>query len=138
MTVEIEITDRPIDAPAGQPETLRETAGAIVEFSGIVRAQENGTTIAALEYEAYRPMAENTMRRIVNELGAAHPCLHVHIIHRIGIVPVGEAAITVQAYAQHRAEAFAMVAGCMDRLKQDVPIWKVRALSATELGAIRS
>jgi molybdopterin synthase catalytic subunit len=38
----------------------------------------------------------------------------------------------------HRAEAFAMVTRFMDRLKQDVPIWKRRALTAAELPAART
>jgi molybdopterin synthase catalytic subunit len=50
------------------------------------------------------------------------------ILHRTGIVPVGEAAIIIRATARHRAEAFALVSGFMDRLKQDVPIWKVRGV----------
>jgi molybdopterin synthase catalytic subunit len=39
---------------------------------------------------------------------------------------VGEAAIVVRVEAKHRAEAFGMLAAFMDRLKQDVPIWKVK------------
>jgi molybdopterin synthase catalytic subunit len=48
-------------------------------------------------------------------------------------VPVGEAAIYVVACAIHRAAALAMIGDFMDRLKQDVPIWKIRALDATGL-----
>ncbi|MFO1514456.1 MAG: molybdenum cofactor biosynthesis protein MoaE [Verrucomicrobiota bacterium] len=95
--------------------------------------------IAALEYEAYAPMAEREMRRLLSELTTAQPCLAACVIHRIGVVPVGEAAIYVGIAARHRAEAFALLAGFMDRLKQDVPIWKRRALTADQLsGAIRS
>jgi molybdopterin synthase catalytic subunit len=32
--------------------------------------------------------------------------------------------------ARHRAEAFALLAAFMDRLKQDVPIWKTETLPA--------
>jgi molybdopterin molybdotransferase len=51
------------------------------------------------------------------------------VIHRLGVVPAGEAAIYVGLAGQHRAEAFALLAQFMDRLKQDVPIWKRRALA---------
>jgi molybdopterin synthase catalytic subunit len=102
--------------------------GALVEFNGIVRGEENGQTIAALEYDAYEPMAEKTIREILHSLGLQHPCLAVVVIHRIGIVPVGESAIYVAAVGRHRGEAFALVSQFMDRLKQDVPIWKRRAL----------
>jgi molybdopterin synthase catalytic subunit len=103
-----------------------------VEFKGLVRREEAGSPIAALEYEAYQPMAETMMQRIATELGAQHPCDRALILHRVGVVPVGEAAIIIRATAKHRAEAFALVSGFMDRLKQDVPIWKVRSLPVNE------
>jgi len=109
--------------------------GALAEFSGIVRAEENGRNIAALEYEAYSPMAERVTREIIADIGRRHPCLSVRVTHRIGIIPVGETAIHIIVTARHRAEAFVMLAEFMDRLKQDVPIWKRRALSADELKA---
>ena len=107
--------------------------GAAVEFFGIVRREENGEPIAALEYEAYQPMAELQMQRIIRELLIAYPCEVVRVIHRIGVVPVGEAAIAVQVASRHRAAAFSFLACFMDRLKQDVPIWKIRALPAPAL-----
>lgn len=113
-------------------------SGAWVEFRGLVRDQESGATISALEYEAYSPMAETQMQRIIQDIASRQRCSIVHVIHRIGIVPVGEAAIYVGVAAKHRAEAFAMLGEFMDRLKQDVPIWKIRALTAQELAASAS
>lgn len=106
--------------------------GAVLEFRGLIRRDEAGQSIAALEYEAYQPMAENMIRRILSELNATHRCDRVIILHRIGIVPVGQAAIIVRAFSKHRAAAFALVSGFMDRLKQDVPIWKLRSIPASE------
>jgi molybdopterin synthase catalytic subunit len=135
MHLEITITRRPIDLHHELPRELASRAGAIVEFAGVVRGEENNRPIAALEYEAYSPMAENVMRRIVGELALAHPCLYVRVTHRIGVVPVGEAAIQFVAASAHRGDAFAMLTRFMDLLKMDVPIWKRRALTATELTA---
>jgi molybdopterin molybdotransferase len=105
-------------------------AGAWAEFRGIVRAQENDQTISALEYEAYPAMAEREIRRLLEEIAVRHPCLATTVIHRIGIVPVGETAVYVGVAAKHRGAAFALLAEFMDRLKQDVPIWKRRSLPA--------
>lgn len=134
MQIEIQITSDAI-AENAQAGARPGEAGAWAEFRGLVRGEEDGRPIAALEYEAYSPMAEREMRRILGELSARHPCLAATIIHRIGVVPVGEAAIYIGVAAKHRAEALAMVAEFMDRLKQDVPIWKRRALTAAELKA---
>lgn len=133
MRAEVEITTWPINTRRAWPAELDGTAGARAEFIGKVRQQEEGRAIAALEYEAYSPMAENVMRQIIEELSRHHPCLFVRVTHRVGVVRVGEAAIHVLVAAPHRAEAFAMLTGFMDRLKQDVPIWKRRTLTEAEL-----
>ena len=98
--------------------------GAVVEFAGIVRRDEDGASISALHYEAYEAMAKTEMERIVGELAARFSCQAVEVVHRIGRVPVGEASITVRIEAKHRAEAFSLLTEFMNRLKQDVPIWK--------------
>jgi molybdopterin synthase catalytic subunit len=132
MHVEITLTHEPISAAAAPAPALNASAGAQVEFLGVVRGDENGRPIAALEYEAYPDMAVRQMRRIVDELASLHPCLAVTVIHRLGVIPVGEVAIRVQVAAAHRAEAFALLTLFMDRLKRDVPIWKVRAVPVGE------
>jgi molybdopterin synthase catalytic subunit len=135
MKIEIQITSQPVDARKKLPEEFSGSAGAFAEFSGIVRASENEQKIAALEYEAYSPMAENEMRRILEALAEKFPCLAARVSHRTGIIPVGETAIHIGITAKHRAEAFALLAGFMDRLKQDVPIWKRRSLTSAEFAA---
>jgi len=126
--MEIDVTISPDAIPRPYPVTpVADGAGAWVEFYGVVRGSEDGKPIAALVYEAYQPMAENVMRAMLTELAAQHPCLAARVQHRIGPIPVGEAAIYVGVAAAHRAEAFALLSSFMDRLKADVPIWKVRS-----------
>jgi len=103
-------------------------SGGVVRFTGVVREEEHGHSIAGLEYEAYQPMAERIMERILEELHSVHPVHSARVLHRLGFVPVGEAAIIVEIHAAHRREAFQVAEGFMDRLKQEVPIWKVKAL----------
>ena len=128
MEIEIKIGDWEIDSMLRDMKP-RDGAGALVEFTGIVRGEENGHPILALRYEAYQPMAENQMRRILDDLSSAHPCLNASVFHRIGVVPVGQAAVYIGVEAIHRAEAFAVASGFMDRLKQDVPIWKTEIIT---------
>jgi len=112
------------------------SAGALVEFCGVVRAEEGGKAIAALEYEAYEPMARRVMASILEQLMRRHECLHAEVIHRIGVVRAGEAAIVVRVAAKHREPAFRLLTEFMDLLKQDVPVWKRRALSREELAGV--
>lgn len=99
-------------------------SGAVVEFRGVVRGTEHGAEIGGLLYEIYEPMAERMVRRIVEELDAEHPCLAFLVVHRHGLVPVGEVAIYVRIEASHRSEAIKMLELFMNRLKSEVPIWK--------------
>src|SRR6185437_3583194 len=102
MEIEIQITDRPIVPDARWPEKFSGEAGAVAEFSGIVRNLENGQEITALEYESYLPMAENELRRILAALTGQHPCRAAKVVHRIGVIPIGETAIYVAIVAKHR------------------------------------
>ena len=130
MQIQIAIVPHLIEPRRGLPNHILGACGAIAEFEGVVRAEENGAAIEALEYEAYEPMARRVMHQIVTELGREQPCLYVRVTHRVGVVPVGEAAIQILVAARHRGPAFAMLAGFMDRLKTEAPIWKRRAIAA--------
>ena len=126
MTLDILLQREPIVLKTDVPPE----AGAVVRFEGRVRANEQGRAIRALVYEAYQPMAERQIEKILRALDAQHPCLSVRVRHRLGEVPVGEIAIVIETLAVHRAEAFALTSAFMDRLKQDVPIWKMKAVDA--------
>jgi len=134
MVIEIQLTDLPI-AMNASASPQRGSHGALVEFQGVVRGEENGRPISALDYEAYPEMAVREMRRLLEAMATRHPCLGARVIHRTGIVPVGETAIYVGITARHRAEGFALLAEFMDRFKQEVPIWKRRALPARAMEA---
>ncbi len=129
MLVVVRISPERIPDTGLAPEA-RPGVGALAEFRGLVRGEEAGRPIGGLVYEAYQPMAEREAARILDELGTRHPCVAATVVHRIGPVPVGEAAIYVGVTARHRAEAFAVLTGFMDRLKQDVPIWKTDILAS--------
>lgn len=98
--------------------------GGIVSFSGVVRGRSRGRAVDRLEYEAYGPMALRTLGALIESIERARPGVRVAIVHRTGVLQVGEAAVVIAASAAHRAEAFAACQEAIDRLKQEVPIWK--------------
>src|SRR5208282_4630784 len=127
MEIKIQLIDRTI-AENILPPTQLGVVGVWLEFRGVVRGEENGQTISTLEYEAYPEMAGREIRRLLQEISARRPCLAAKVVHRVGVIPVGETAIYVGVASPHRGEAIALLAEFMDKLKQDVPIWKRRAL----------
>jgi molybdopterin synthase catalytic subunit len=123
MESEIIFTDGPIVIP--QPVlTSRGAVGAVVEFSGIVREQEGDARIAGLSYETYEPMARREFDRICAELSALHPVHRLLLIHRLGDVAAGEPSLYVRVEARNRGPALAFCGELIDRMKEDVPIWK--------------
>lgn len=131
MQTIVELTHERIVPP--EPSTADGTIGAWVEFAGIVRGEEGGARIAALEYEAYESMAKRVMTELLRNLGAKHGCESAHVIHRVGVIPAGETAIWIGVGSGHRKAVMALVSEFMDRLKQDVPIWKRPGLGAEEM-----
>ncbi len=124
MEIELALTQEAIARPQAWASPMGSETGSLVEFFGLVRATEGEDGIAALHYEAYAAMAEKVMREKIALLEKRHPCEAIRVVHRLGQVRVGEAAIYVGIRSRHRGEGFRMLQDFMDELKRDVPIWK--------------
>ncbi|MCI0656277.1 MAG: molybdenum cofactor biosynthesis protein MoaE [Acidobacteria bacterium] len=98
--------------------------GGVATFVGIVRVENAGKRVVAVEYHAYPAMAEKVMREIGEELKRLFGSLRVAMAHRTGRLSVGEASVVIAVGAVHRREALAAVSHAIERLKHDVPIWK--------------
>jgi len=119
-----EIVDRPIDVGAVAAAVADRAAGATVTFVGTTRDHHEGRQVTQLEYEAYPEMALAEMRKIGEQAGRRWPITKLAIVHRIGVVPIGEASVVIAVSAAHRAAAFEACRFAIDRLKEVVPIWK--------------
>lgn len=119
------ITTKPINEPALLRErTLSSDMGAVVCFLGVVRGQEEGGTITAIDYETYEKMAEHQFNLLFDEIEKRWPIESVRLIHRVGVVKVNEPSLWVEVVAPHRGEAFAACQWLIDEMKRVVPIWK--------------
>src|SRR5437867_2700260 len=99
-------------------------AGAVVTFLGTTRNENAGRRVVRLEYEAFTRMAEREMRGLAATAARRWRLRRVAMVHRIGLVPVGQASVGIAVSAGHRVEAFAACHWLIDRLKEIVPIWK--------------
>ena len=100
------------------------SVGAVVEFCGVVRDTQDDQPIEGFEYEAFREMALAELRRIALEVIERFGLTDLVCVHRIGFVPVHEAAVYVRTAARHRREAFEANMEFIEQLKRRVPIWK--------------
>ena len=101
-------------------------AGAIATFTGRVRVQEDpdDDPTESLEFEKYDGVAEERMATIREELEAREGVQEVRLHHRTGVVTASEDIVFVVVLAGHRAEAFETVEDGIDRLKDEVPLFK--------------
>ena len=120
----IEITDAPLDAVAITATVRSDSNGAVVTFLGSTRDSTGNRKVLHLEYEAYRPMADEKLAEVAGEMRQRWSIEDVAIAHRIGRLEIGEVSLVVAVASPHRKEAFAACQYSVDRIKQIVPIWK--------------
>jgi len=117
--------ERPLPSPDG-------SAGAVLDFHGVVRGTENGRTIRGIDYEAHPVMAKHQLTLIAEQAIERFRLTTTVIRHRTGFVAVGEASLLVRVAAAHRQAALEAMAWLVDQLKKKVPIWKHPQFYAAE------
>jgi molybdopterin synthase catalytic subunit len=128
-----EIVAHAIDAAAVTAAVADPARGATVTFIGTTRDHNDGRSVTRLEYEAYPEMAIAEMRRIGETAQERWPIARIAIVHRIGVVPIGEASVVIAVSAGHRRAAFEACHFAIDRLKEIVPIWKKEHFEGGEI-----
>jgi molybdopterin synthase catalytic subunit len=103
-------------------------AGGSCLFIGTVRDRSEAGDVTGLHYEAWDDLASERLGEIAAEMLDRWPLQRVAILHRTGDLAVGEASVVVACSAPHRAEAFEACRHGIERLKEDVPIWKKEGL----------
>ena len=118
------LTDDPIDPQELVRRVVRPSDGAYVLFDGVVRDHAEGKSVESIFYDAYRPMAEKEMAKIVDTVAREFDGVAMAVVHRLGLLRVGDSSIVIVCASPHRAEAFGACRATIDRIKETVPIWK--------------
>jgi molybdopterin synthase catalytic subunit len=107
-------------------------SGAIATFTGRVRARDDpdDERTQYLEFEKYESVAQSRMGTIEDELAERDGVFEVRLHHRTGVIPDGEDIVFVVVLAGHREEAFRTVEDGINRLKDEVPIFKKEVTEA--------
>jgi len=128
-TTIVSISEQPIDVAAAAEKITNDQVGAICTFSGIVRGETergNAHKTFAIEYEAYKPMAEKKLAEVADEIRSRWQDVYgIVLIQRVGKLEVGEMAVIVACSASHRDSGiFDAARYGIDRIKEIVPVWK--------------
>lgn len=106
----------------------RSDAGAVVQFTGVVRDHDSQATgkVVALVYTCH-PAAPDMIGQIIDSvLSQSDPdneCL-VAAVHRTGHLDVGDYAFLVAVSAPHRRLAFDVCDQIVEQVKACLPMWK--------------
>jgi molybdopterin synthase catalytic subunit len=120
-----ELTSAPIDVRGLEQEVAGTGHGALVTFVGRARDRaDDGREVLELEYEAYPEMATTVLAEIVAEAEGRWADCEVAILHRVGLVPIGEAAVAIVTAAPHRSDAYDANRFAIEAIKERLPIWK--------------
>lgn len=132
------LSAEPISVDQAITAVESDTAGAVVSFSGVVRNHDGGKPVDRLSYSAH-PTAHQVMADVVarlvaeqNGADAGHSStkpVRIWAAHRIGMLEIGDPALVCAVSAAHRGQAFAVCSELVDRIKEQVPIWKEQFFS---------
>ena len=134
------LSAEPISVDQAIAAVESDTSGAVVSFSGVVRNHDGGKAVERLSYSAH-PTAHQVMADVVGRLvaeqnavgdeaagetsgGKAGQPVRIWAAHRIGTLEIGDPALVCAVSAAHRGQAFAVCSELVDRIKEQVPIWK--------------
>jgi molybdopterin synthase catalytic subunit len=131
------LSAEPISVDQAIAAVESDTAGAVVSFSGVVRNHDGGKPVERLSYSAH-PTAHQVMADVVAQLvaeqtaagssagedGGSPQSVRIWAAHRIGMLEIGDPALVCAVSAAHRGQAFAVCSELVDRIKEQVPIWK--------------
>jgi len=128
----IRVTADPLDPAEAVASVADPAAGGTCVFLGSVRDHSDAGTVTGLSYEAWDDVALARLEELGEELFATWPLQRVSLWHRTGDLAVGEVSVVVACSSAHRAEAFDACRHGIERLKDDVPIWKKEHLARGE------
>ncbi len=120
------LTDQTLPVGRAVDWAVLPSCGAVVLFSGTARDHAEGREcVERLEYEAYDRYVVPKLEEIAGQMRQRWSALgRIVLLHRVGVVKLGESSVVVVASSPHRPEAFAAARYGIDALKATVPIWK--------------
>ena len=134
------LTEAPLPLEAAAAWVVRPDCGAVVTFSGTARDHSAGRPgVWRLEYEAYESQVVPRLEQLAGAARSRFTTLgRFVLLHRVGLVPVGESSVVVAASAPHRGEAFEAARYGIDTLKATIPIWKRESWEGGESWALEA
>ena len=131
------LSDRQLSVDVAIAAVESSASGAVVSFSGVVRNHDGVKAVERLSYTAH-PKAPQILKDVLEAVAAEYSFpdeaegsvpVRIWAAHRVGALRIGDAALVCAVATGHRGQAFALCAELVDRIKDEVPIWKEQFFS---------
>ncbi|WP_321428744.1 molybdopterin synthase [uncultured Methanolobus sp.] len=99
-------------------------SGGIATFTGIVRRINDNVETTAIDFEKYEGVADRAIEKICLDMKSKNSVIDVLVHHKTGLIKSGEDIVYIVVAAAHRQELFQTLIDTLERIKEDVPIWK--------------
>ena len=132
------LTEDVLDAKVTMDMVRSPSCGAIVLFAGTTRDNFQGKPVKHLAYSSYKALALRTMQQVASEVKAKHQVHAIAIVHRLGVVPIGEESILIAVSSPHRHAAWTAAEEALELVKERVEIWKLEEFGGEEGGVWRA
>ncbi len=117
------LTPNPIDVDAVRAAVASPRHGAILVFEGVGRDGPVDQRVVHLAYEAYDELAVPVMQAIAREAEERFGAM-VAMVHRTGVVGIGEASLVIAVGSPHRGECYEASRYAIEQAKARLPVWK--------------
>ena len=134
--IHVGLTHSTLSATVTMDRVRSPEAGAIVLFAGTTRNSFDARPVLNLSYQSYVPLALQTMLSIARSIKAKHSLKGIAIIHRLGVVPIGEESVLIAVSSPHRKEAWLAGEECLEEVKDRVEVWKLETFEDDHEGGV--
>jgi molybdopterin synthase catalytic subunit len=112
-----------------QPESVinqikTSDSGCVVSYVGLIRDNSHGKMVRSVEYADPDGQARDRLTRLAQDILNRFSVNNLALVHRVGVLQVGEINIVFAFACAHRQEGFAACSYAVDRFKESLPTEK--------------
>ncbi|GAM87038.1 hypothetical protein ANO11243_050590 [Dothideomycetidae sp. 11243] len=134
----VRLTRDKLDAGHVMNQVRSPACGAIVLFAGTTRDNFEGKPVKHLAYSSYDALALRSMLVIAKQIKTKHQLHGISIVHRLGVVPIGQESVLIAVSSAHRQAAWRSGEEALELIKEKVEIWKLEEFGGDEGGIWRA
>lgn len=138
LCIHVNLTHKVLNPASVIDQVRSPSCGAIVLFAGTTRDNFQGKPVKHLAYSSYDSLALRTMHRIAAQMKTKYDLHAIAVVHRLGLVPIGEESILIAVSSPHRQAAWKAGEETLELVKEHAEIWKLEEFGGEEGGVWRA